>query len=220
MSIYQRTKVNYRKLYKEFYGEIPKDEDGRSFEIHHKDGNSNNNSKENLIALSIQDHYNIHFEQGDFGACIKIATKMKLMPGELSKIVSLNNKKMVEEGRHPFMTDQFKVKRSELSTDRAVALLEEGKHNFQNPKIMEKAKQSRERTNNNKLKNGIHHLQAKGKNHPSYDHTVYKFYNKELSLTIESTQYDFRTKYNLDSGAVCSLVKGDYKSTKGWYLVK
>jgi hypothetical protein len=33
MNIYPRTKVNYRKIYKDFYGEIPKDENSRSFEI-------------------------------------------------------------------------------------------------------------------------------------------------------------------------------------------
>ena len=220
MSIYQRTKINYRKLYKEFYGEIPKDENGRSFEIHHKDGNSHNNSKENLMALSIQDHFNVHFEQGDFGACIKIATKMKLPAGDLSKIVSMSDRNQIIAGTHIFLTPAFKESRSTHSSALANELLSLGRHNFQNPKIMEKAKQSRERTNNDKLKNGIHHLQAKGKNHPSYDHTVYKFYNKELNLTVESTQYDFRTKYNLDSGAVCSLVKGDYKFTKGWNLIK
>lgn len=220
MNIYPRTKINYRKIYKDYYGEIPKDENGRSFEIHHKDGNSNNNSHENLIALSIQDHYNLHFDQGDFGACIKIATKIKLAPGELSNIVTLNNKKMVAEGRHPFMSEGFKAKQSERSSNRATKLVESGNHNFQNAEIMEKAKLARDSTNNAKLATGAHHLQAKGKLHPSYDHTIHKFYNKDLNLTVESTQYEFRVIYHLDPGAVCGLVKGNCNSTKGWVLVK
>jgi hypothetical protein len=145
---------------------------------------------------------------------------MKLAPGELSKIVSLNNKKMVAEGRHPFMTESFKTKRSKLSSTRAANLIESGNHNFQNKEIMEKAKVARESVNNAKLANGSHHLQVKGKLHPSYDHTIHSFYNKELNITVNLTQYEFRMTYELDSGAVCGLVKGNCKSTKGWVLVK
>ena len=39
--------MNYRKIWETHNGEIPKDTDGRSFEIHHIDGNRNNNSIEN-----------------------------------------------------------------------------------------------------------------------------------------------------------------------------
>ena len=59
-----RTKENYRKIYEEAYGEIP-----RGYHIHHIDGNSHNNHPDNLVALSPEDHYDIHFEQGDLGAC-------------------------------------------------------------------------------------------------------------------------------------------------------
>jgi hypothetical protein len=55
--------MNYRKLYENFYGEIPKDSFGRTFDIHHIDGNRKNNSIDNLICLSIEDHYKIHLKQ-------------------------------------------------------------------------------------------------------------------------------------------------------------
>ena len=55
----------YRKLYEEYHGLIPVDEDGRTYEIHHLDGNRKNNEPNNLVALSIKEHYRIHYEQGD-----------------------------------------------------------------------------------------------------------------------------------------------------------
>jgi len=79
-------KINYRKIWEKTFGSIPKDDEGRSFEIHHRDGNRTNNSIENLICISIQEHYDIHYEQGDYGACVMIAKRMSLSPDHMSKI--------------------------------------------------------------------------------------------------------------------------------------
>lgn len=79
-------KINYRKIWEENFGEIPKDDEGRSYEIHHKDGNRQNNNVENLSCLSIQEHYNIHYTQGDYGSCVMIAKRMSLSPDDISKI--------------------------------------------------------------------------------------------------------------------------------------
>jgi hypothetical protein len=69
---------NYRKLYESVFGKIPKDDLGRSYEVHHIDGNHNNNSIENLLCVSIEEHYNIHLTQGDFNAANLIATRINL----------------------------------------------------------------------------------------------------------------------------------------------
>jgi len=76
----------YRKIYEQYFGPVPKDKDGRTYEIHHIDGNRKNNDISNLKAVSIQEHYNIHYTQGDFGACVMIAKRMQLPPDHLSKI--------------------------------------------------------------------------------------------------------------------------------------
>jgi DNA-binding NarL/FixJ family response regulator len=54
--------MNYRKLWETHYGPIPKDNMGRTFDIHHIDGNRKNNKIENLICVSLEDHYKIHLE--------------------------------------------------------------------------------------------------------------------------------------------------------------
>lgn len=55
--------MNYRKIWEQVHGQIPKDEQGRTYDIHHIDGNRKNNSIENLICLSLEDHYKIHLKQ-------------------------------------------------------------------------------------------------------------------------------------------------------------
>ena len=55
--------MNYRKLWEQTHGPIPKDSNGRTYDIHHIDGNRKNNSIENLIGLSVEDHYKIHLKQ-------------------------------------------------------------------------------------------------------------------------------------------------------------
>lgn len=78
--------ANYRKIWSDHHGAIPKDEEGRSYEIHHVDGDKSNNNIDNLQCLSIQEHYDVHFKQEDFGACALIGCRMKKSPHEISAL--------------------------------------------------------------------------------------------------------------------------------------
>ncbi len=69
--------MNYRKLWIENYGPIPVDEKGRSYEIHHIDGNRKNNSLNNLLCLSVEDHFKLHYDKGEFYAAHLIAQRIK-----------------------------------------------------------------------------------------------------------------------------------------------
>lgn len=75
-------KIDYRKIWEDANGTIPKDENGISYEIHHVDGNRSNNDLSNLKCVSIQEHYNIHFEQSDFYACASILKRLSLSEQE------------------------------------------------------------------------------------------------------------------------------------------
>ena len=74
--------TNYRKLWEKHYGTIPKDENGNSYDIHHIDGNRENNKISNLKALSIKEHYEIHYKQGDWSSAILISKRLNMPPEE------------------------------------------------------------------------------------------------------------------------------------------
>jgi hypothetical protein len=143
----------YRKIYEEHHGSIPIDAHGRTYDIHHIDGNRSNNDISNLVALSIQDHYDTHWWQGDWAACQKIAIRMRLSPEEISKLASMANKKrvllgtnpfvgptlnakMMQEGRHPWMGGH-------VSRRNALKLVEEGRHPFSSGEVQSKSNKKR-----------------------------------------------------------------------------
>ena len=102
MCIYCGTN-KYRKIYENHYGTIPKDENGRSYEIHHIDGNHSNNDLHNLKLVSIMEHYLIHKSQGDYSAAVRIAAAMKMSADEMSHLARLAAYKRLNEGTHNFI---------------------------------------------------------------------------------------------------------------------
>jgi hypothetical protein len=119
---------NYRKVYISHHGPIPVDEHGRTYEIHHIDGNRNHNHISNLKCLSIQQHYDIHYSQGDLAACARIAAKMHLSTEEIGALVRARNIQTVEAGTHPWLGSEF-------ASERNRRLVEAGIHNFIGGKI-------------------------------------------------------------------------------------
>lgn len=99
MCTYCGTKY-YRKIYENHIGPIPRDDRNRSYHVHHIDGNRDNNDPSNLVALSIEDHYQIHYDQGDWAACHKLGPKLNLGHDEMSLLSSLAQKSMVAAGTH------------------------------------------------------------------------------------------------------------------------
>jgi len=152
MSKFRRNDYLYKKIYTHCYGSIPADEDGRAYDIHHVDGNYTNNHPANLQAVSIQEHYDIHWKQGNWGACQTIAIRMKISPEEMGRLASLQNKKRVENKTHNFLDGK-------KSSERQKELAKRGIHNFQGPE-----------NNQKMLEKGIHPFQQlllEGK-HPSH----------------------------------------------------
>jgi hypothetical protein len=98
MTIY--TGNDYRKIYESHHGTIPRDADGRSYHIHHIDGDRENNVIENLQCVSIQEHYDIHYSQGDWGACHRLAVILKLSPAEISFHARETNLERILTGSH------------------------------------------------------------------------------------------------------------------------
>jgi hypothetical protein len=122
-------KREYRKIYEDHYGKIPKDVNGVSYDIHHIDGDYTNNDINNLIAISIKEHYKIHFQQGDWGAAWAISKRFNIDPKEKSRILTELNMKNAAEGKHhsqimkrnnthPFQNKEFQQKMVQITIQR------------------------------------------------------------------------------------------------------
>lgn len=152
MSIYSRLprrEINYRKIWKQHHGPIPKDENGVSFQIHHIDGNKSNNSIENLMCLSIEDHYQLHLSQKEYAAARLIAIQMKRSPEEISelsrKTVTKTNQRMIQDGTHPWLGPEHNNRKNAeavangthhwLGSENNRRRIEAGTHPFTNSEI-------------------------------------------------------------------------------------
>ena len=86
--------MNYRKIYEDCYGSIP-----NGHEIHHIDGNRANNNIENLVCVTTQRHYDIHYNQGDYMACSIIMQRLCLSDEEKKIVHSEAMKKRDQRGK-------------------------------------------------------------------------------------------------------------------------
>lgn len=121
----------YRKLWAEYNGPIPTDSFGRTFEIHHIYGDHSNNSIENLKAVTIQEHYDIHYSQEDWAACILISKRMNSseMSREQRSLLSKNNaNKRMKNRTHNFLDRQFQIERGKKNSIYQKKLIESGEH--------------------------------------------------------------------------------------------
>ena len=154
----------YRRIYKEIHGTIPKDEFGRVYDIHHKDGNHLNNSPENLIAIPIQEHYDIHYQNKDWQACVLIGLRMKLSTDEISKLNSLAAMKRVEDGTHHWLTADHAQKVKDSIAQR----VNNGTYHMLGGKIQKEFQLKRSSEKNHQWNGAAHNIEKlKNGTHPS-----------------------------------------------------
>lgn len=128
--------TTYRKIFEDHFGPIPVDESGRTYDVHHIDGNRLNDSPENLKAVSILEHYDIHYAQCDWHACVLIGARIALSPQIISELNSKANLKRVAEGTHHFLDSDWQRNiAKKYSKKNQRKLLEEGRHSWQNSKL-------------------------------------------------------------------------------------
>jgi hypothetical protein len=156
LTIYKRpnkrpTNNLHRTTWEQTNGEIPLDDNGRKYDIHHIDGNPHNNNISNLQAVSIQEHYDIHISQGDWAAALLIAQRLSKTPEELSVLSSSAQKKRILDGNHHFADSNWQ-RQNQLNR------VANGSHQFIGGKIQGLASQ-------NRVNAGTHNFQ--GDNSPS-----------------------------------------------------
>lgn len=144
MSIYNKGSKQHLKVWKDNFGPIPKDDEGRSYEIHHIDGNHGNNDINNLKLVSMQEHYNIHYEQGDLAACLIMSKRMLISPNEKSELAKQANAKRIKDGTFHFLK---RPDGSSLGKEVQIKRVQNGTHHLLGGKIQ-----------HDRVKNGTHHL--------------------------------------------------------------
>lgn len=120
---------DYRKIWSDVHGPIPVDIEERSYDIHHIDGNRENNSIDNLYACSIQEHFDIHKGQGDTGAAYALGKRLKISKEEFSRLSKATQKKNVENGTHNFLGGNIQRETSAMRKIRGdIFFTEEARH--------------------------------------------------------------------------------------------
>jgi hypothetical protein len=190
----------HRRLYEKYYGPIPVDTDGRTYEIHHIDGNHGNNDPANLKAVTIQEHYDIHYSQGDWLACSAIAVRMNLSPDEISELSRQLALKRVDDGTHPFLD-------KEKARERALKRVADGTHNFQ----------GEHNPSRKKVANGTHNLQ--GDRNPSHRRVaegIHNFQTDNPALKLyEQGIHPFQDKEKARERALARVANGTHPLVGG-----
>ena len=85
-----KQKRKYRKIYESQHNccLLP------GIHIHHIDGDRSNNDPSNLKAVTIQEHYDIHFSQGDYYAAFQLGRLLKDTPESWLEAAKQNGKKI------------------------------------------------------------------------------------------------------------------------------
>lgn len=77
--------ANYRRIWEDVNGAIPVDSEGRSYQIHHIDGNRKNNNLNNLQCVSMLEHYDIHLDLFRRYGKMKDLAALRILAGQLGK---------------------------------------------------------------------------------------------------------------------------------------
>lgn len=111
INIQKETNVmNYRKIYENYHNCSLL----AGTEIHHIDGNHENNDPDNLLAVSIEEHLDIHYRQKDWGAVQAILIRMDYDVENVKLAASKAQLARIEKGEHNFQK-MSKKRRSEIS---------------------------------------------------------------------------------------------------------
>ena len=187
----------HRKIYQKAYGPIPKDSEGRSFEIHHIDGDHSNNELSNLKAVSIIDHLAIHMSQGDWMAAARITSRMGLTSDIRSDLIRNSNLERVANGTHNFLGFNNPIHKKiadgtahSLGPELNQKRVENGTHNFLGDK----------NPSHNRIINGTHNFLGPATNQKRIDNGTHNLVGDKnpTHKRIADGTHNFTVEYLCD----------------------
>ncbi len=132
--------MHHRKIYEKYHkgSLLP------GIEIHHIDGNKNNNEPSNLKAVSIEEHLAIHKAQNDHGAVQAILMRMETIDTEhISEAARQQQLKLIEKGTHNFQRMSAEERTARSKKAGAITVKERlGIHAINNDPILSKKNSS------------------------------------------------------------------------------
>ncbi len=100
----KRNHKKTRRIWIAAFGEIPVDENGKSYDIHHINGDPLDDSLSNLMCLSRKEHHALHTAQGDYA----VDSQHHFKSSSWQQDIAL---KQVANGKHPFQSKEMHSKR-------------------------------------------------------------------------------------------------------------
>ena len=159
--------------------------------------------------MTLQEHYNIHFSQKDYAACVLIGRKLCIDPKTLTELNRQQNKLRVIDGTHHLLGGEIQKKSSQARARKGIL-------GFQNKENLIKANQMRDKIIQQKLSEGSWILQDK------------EFHKKHVREQIEKGLHCSQKKitcvhcnkivdsanYNRSHGDRCKVLTGVIKKIK------
>ena len=227
MCIYCNTS-NYRKIYENHYGKIPKDKDGKSYQIHHIDGNHKNNNFTNLKCVTEKEHYEIHLSQGDWRACQIMSARMKKPYKVISDLARKGALKQVENGTHNLLL-KGKDSPAYKNTNYLFENIETGeivectlydfceKFNLHKPNVCLMIQGKRKKHRGWKMAGTDYdRFDNSSKFNGQFKHA---FVNIKTNETIHCRGIDMVRNYNLPRKEVINLTRGLIKEVNNWIIL-
>lgn len=205
-----------RKEWIRHNGALEKDSDGRSYEVHHIDGDYTNNHISNLISLSIHEHYEIHYWQGDWAACHAIAQRGIVSVEERSRLGKLAAKRGNNHYRFDHNIYNFKHRDTqEEFTGTRAEFIKTYSLEFTNVALLVKHKV--------KTVKGWMLLENFEKNiYRPYAYAPtkeYQFKNTNTNEIVTGTRKYMAEHHDLSTSKTLELIKGTRRQHKGWIFV-
>jgi hypothetical protein len=223
MSTASQSRMNRRiarQTWVKHFGPIPNDSVGRKCEIHHIDGNPNNNDISNLVCLTIEEHYETHLRQGDARPTALLAHRLGKTAEEITELYRLAaQKKYHSSGKkhhaydhtlYTFINMQTREIVKSTTYDLAV------EHNLDGNRLRLLITGDRVSHKGWRLLKNADVITAHDLRNP---HDIVQWIHDDTGEIIEASRKQMSERYNLSLSSLGAIQKGEMLSCKGWRLV-